>query len=207
MSGLHEPCYGCEMIFDTKTLKWCSVCQSVKYCSKECQKLHWPTHKLRCQPVSNTQSTKQELSRAIRSAINPFADFVSAYAYYYKYLVPPTKRANYVYVHFIKGDDGYLAALTTNNGKLALNLPEMLDVVFGYANQGEALMMNTTYSEWEAKKLLPMITELQPGPTIYVTLSYEEGSSVSILDQTIPSEWKKVERLVNIIKTTKFPKL
>lgn len=29
----------------------CSACGEVTYCSKECQKQHWPTHKLTCQKV------------------------------------------------------------------------------------------------------------------------------------------------------------
>lgn len=33
------------------TFKKCSRCKKVYYCSKECQKRHWPTHKLSCKPV------------------------------------------------------------------------------------------------------------------------------------------------------------
>ena len=31
-----------------KKLSLCSRCQRISYCSKECQKLHWPLHKLVC---------------------------------------------------------------------------------------------------------------------------------------------------------------
>ncbi|KAI0667951.1 hypothetical protein C8Q78DRAFT_1081820 [Trametes maxima] len=37
-------------------LKWCGKCHGIWYCSKECQKKHWPIHKKGCVPFS-TEST------------------------------------------------------------------------------------------------------------------------------------------------------
>lgn len=50
-STVHEPCatcadlpgYGAEI-----KPKWCSRCHEVAYCSVNCQKLHWFTHKKYC---------------------------------------------------------------------------------------------------------------------------------------------------------------
>ncbi|KAH7911461.1 hypothetical protein BJ138DRAFT_1085554 [Hygrophoropsis aurantiaca] len=37
-----------------KTANQCSACHTVRYCSKECQKSHWRTHKPRCQAFSTS---------------------------------------------------------------------------------------------------------------------------------------------------------
>ncbi|KAJ7228070.1 hypothetical protein C8J57DRAFT_1534642 [Mycena rebaudengoi] len=34
--------------FEDVELRKCGRCQSVRYCSQECQKKHWPTHKKNC---------------------------------------------------------------------------------------------------------------------------------------------------------------
>jgi hypothetical protein len=39
-------CAGCKKTF--QNLKLCARCNSVLYCSKECQCSHWPQHKLVC---------------------------------------------------------------------------------------------------------------------------------------------------------------
>ncbi|KAI0648656.1 ankyrin [Trametes meyenii] len=41
-------------------LKWCSKCYAIWYCSKECQKIDWPTHKRSCIPfnMENTVTLK-----------------------------------------------------------------------------------------------------------------------------------------------------
>lgn len=45
-------CTQCQKILD-KLLK-CSKCKGVWYCSKECQKKHWPAHKLACHDVERS---------------------------------------------------------------------------------------------------------------------------------------------------------
>jgi hypothetical protein len=39
-------CAGCKKTF--QNLKLCSRCNSILYCSKDCQRSHWPHHKLAC---------------------------------------------------------------------------------------------------------------------------------------------------------------
>ncbi|CCM04154.1 uncharacterized protein FIBRA_06316 [Fibroporia radiculosa] len=38
------------------SLKICSKCHAVRYCSLECQRSHWPTHKRTCSPFTTTNS-------------------------------------------------------------------------------------------------------------------------------------------------------
>jgi hypothetical protein len=45
----------------TEELKWCSRCRAVKYCSKECQRLHWKaSHRRTC--VHPIDAREQERS-------------------------------------------------------------------------------------------------------------------------------------------------
>lgn len=40
----------CRFCYGSAKFK-CGVCKSTYYCSKNCQKLHWKTHKLKCKPI------------------------------------------------------------------------------------------------------------------------------------------------------------
>lgn len=46
--GIHH----CEQCSKVDHAKKCSRCQKVYYCSKQCQKLHWPQHKSNCKPCT-----------------------------------------------------------------------------------------------------------------------------------------------------------
>jgi len=45
---LETGCAGCQKTTDRKRLMKCSRCRLAAYCSKECQKAHWPKHKVFC---------------------------------------------------------------------------------------------------------------------------------------------------------------
>ena len=42
------------------TLRNCSGCGVAKYCTKNCQKMHWPTHKEECADFQNAQQIEEE---------------------------------------------------------------------------------------------------------------------------------------------------
>ncbi|KDQ07503.1 hypothetical protein BOTBODRAFT_149196 [Botryobasidium botryosum FD-172 SS1] len=46
---------------DGITLKKCAACQMEEYCSRECQKNAWPSHKARCKMNRSTQQITQEM--------------------------------------------------------------------------------------------------------------------------------------------------
>ncbi|KAF2075406.1 hypothetical protein CYY_003285 [Polysphondylium violaceum] len=46
----------------------CSACSAISYCSKECQRSHWPTHKVKCVEIkSQKQLTLDALNNAIQA--------------------------------------------------------------------------------------------------------------------------------------------
>ncbi|KAJ7246004.1 hypothetical protein C8J57DRAFT_1725009 [Mycena rebaudengoi] len=48
-------CYQCQVTKHIGELKLCTRCRSAKYCSKECQKAHWKTHKTYCKSPEEAQ--------------------------------------------------------------------------------------------------------------------------------------------------------
>ncbi|KAJ7715180.1 hypothetical protein B0H16DRAFT_1616786 [Mycena metata] len=44
-------CIACKVIKDKKDLKTCQKCRRAEYCNVECQRAHWPSHKLTCNPA------------------------------------------------------------------------------------------------------------------------------------------------------------
>ena len=67
-----EECHSCRVILAKFS---CAKCQTVKYCSKDCQTRHWKAHKTECQVknqeevslvLPTTSSDKIEVLRAIR---------------------------------------------------------------------------------------------------------------------------------------------
>ncbi|KAK7089498.1 uncharacterized protein [Littorina saxatilis] len=43
-----ETCCQCGKYGDGSTIRRCSRCKSVRYCSRDCQARHWPQHKVTC---------------------------------------------------------------------------------------------------------------------------------------------------------------
>ena len=61
----------CHNCFKTKTdMLKCSLCLKVRYCSKECQKIHWPLHKAECGNESRNQ-TSAPFDETVSSASSP----------------------------------------------------------------------------------------------------------------------------------------
>ena len=53
-----EQCAHCGMTSDK--LQTCSRCKDTKYCSKECQKAHFPTHKGPCKAAAQAREIEQQ---------------------------------------------------------------------------------------------------------------------------------------------------
>jgi hypothetical protein len=55
-------CAQCQKV--TKKLQRCARCQAVRYCSKECQKQHWPQHAPICSVTTSSTSTSSSTTPA-----------------------------------------------------------------------------------------------------------------------------------------------
>lgn len=42
-------CYYCRQSFKRKKFMLCVQCKNRQYCSKDCQRAHWPTHRIFCE--------------------------------------------------------------------------------------------------------------------------------------------------------------
>ena len=49
----------------------CKSCRIAAYCSRECQKQHWPLHKSKCTPKQTTMTTPSFLREGVRCIIGP----------------------------------------------------------------------------------------------------------------------------------------
>ena len=61
--GSCEACDSCGVIYEKKKLSYCKRCRTAQYCSAECQKQHWKTHKARCASI---QQLKSGMHRAVQ---------------------------------------------------------------------------------------------------------------------------------------------
>jgi hypothetical protein len=68
MAEKHCAQCGRTRTLDGKKLLICAGCQSIHYCSSECQRLHWPIHKP-CNP-DNVRRSKELLDRATREIVD-----------------------------------------------------------------------------------------------------------------------------------------
>ncbi|KAL6246226.1 hypothetical protein RBB50_006461 [Rhinocladiella similis] len=70
-------CANCLALGFQKPLRRCNACLLIDYCSKECQKAHWPVHKSFCNLVQgkgapNTFLSSLERSQALRMIIDAY---------------------------------------------------------------------------------------------------------------------------------------
>ena len=69
ISSAQKHCHQCNIIEDrikTGSLKTCSGCRTVYYCSTDCQKQDWPVHKLLCKKVIKTDVKYENNSRTLQ---------------------------------------------------------------------------------------------------------------------------------------------
>jgi MYND finger len=59
VADAERTCANCEKILHGKILS-CSSCQQTSYCDRDCQKNHWPLHKIRCQKMKNAKQAAIE---------------------------------------------------------------------------------------------------------------------------------------------------
>ena len=68
-------CANCDVVANNTHLKKCAACKLVTYCSKECQKKHWPVHKTVCK-----SAPMESCSNKTKKAVSQSSSFVSVKA-------------------------------------------------------------------------------------------------------------------------------
>ena len=61
-------CSGCLEFDCRKQLLQCSACQSVRYCSEHCQKVHWPKHKVLCKAIKELSERESSEEKGLGDA-------------------------------------------------------------------------------------------------------------------------------------------
>jgi hypothetical protein len=96
----------------------CGRCRSVSYCSKDCQRSHWPLHKAGCKPVVEAKATTATASGAVT-------------------VPPPTSAPG-----ASGGSDGGAAAVSAStDGDVAVSVTDALDML--KARHAAALVVPT----------------------------------------------------------------
>lgn len=67
-NSFSRPLLVCKMCLKTKDIRRCSRCQTAYYCSTECQRADWPSHRQECHQRSKMH---QEQQQQILAAIQP----------------------------------------------------------------------------------------------------------------------------------------
>ncbi|KAL6716857.1 hypothetical protein ACLMJK_004769 [Lecanora helva] len=60
--SVHRSCFACGRIEQSEALQTCARCLTARYCSRECQRKHWKTHKKTCHKPKNPQISVSQAS-------------------------------------------------------------------------------------------------------------------------------------------------
>ena len=95
-------------------MKWCSNCNFIKYCSKECQVAHWPVHKIIC------KSSYSDAAKVLRENLKIFwsSQKVSIFCAGFAHYLVNVKKFNHVNCTLGLDNTGtYIAELSGTNNK------------------------------------------------------------------------------------------
>ena len=74
-----EKCGQCGKRGDTNSIRRCSRCQAIRYCSRDCQARHWPQHKVTCTPATNPTVS----SSSAKNATGELCDTENKFIHYW----------------------------------------------------------------------------------------------------------------------------
>lgn len=88
----------CNNCKNFEKLKKCGNCKGVYYCSRECQKADWPTHKIQCRQHDSAKFTDvyEEAFDIVKKNLYPIMDFMRGKGKGVLYFTPEKKFFYYV---------------------------------------------------------------------------------------------------------------
>jgi hypothetical protein len=69
MPELKTFCSVCQRCLAAQDAKMCSICKIARYCSRECQKEVWPTHKASCKKLDGAQEKNRRVCQKVVSCL------------------------------------------------------------------------------------------------------------------------------------------
>ncbi|RDB25157.1 hypothetical protein Hypma_007660 [Hypsizygus marmoreus] len=75
MPDMKERCSYCNKLAGRQNLQTCSRCRMVRYCSKECQKKSWATHKKQCSSTLLESLAKDPDSAAFNARLSKWINY------------------------------------------------------------------------------------------------------------------------------------
>ena len=103
--GILEPmntCWGCHQFTSASKLRTCSRCRFCRYCSHECQALHWANHKVSCKSLKQDYQMLRATVHIRSEGQSYGVGVMDEYDYnLFTHIIRLQKRIPYISLHFL----------------------------------------------------------------------------------------------------------
>jgi hypothetical protein len=188
-----------------ETRLWCSACKEVWYCTKECQREHWPNHKLKCISfVKKTELAKAMLSfckntvyggeRALYRVLPTKTSLLHPYHHDNILLLPLVSYFNDAYVGLVLRNEPYFCqhfdamhAILNHSHVCLLNIVFTISMGLKRAVNRPNLDISSldAYAASVDNQLTTQLLQLEP--TVVALISHQcHGQDIKLCDATKP---------------------
>ena len=190
-----EICAVCQKVSPLgKKFSWCSLCQSIKYCSANCQKLDWPTHKIHCQPPSGDHLGRAQLA-IIKAFLERCGKFLTGFCHYHT-RVTDQQRGTMVHCTLTKNDEEYIALLMVQDWEVDKTQKDKLVIQVDYPPAGKVFKSRFYYPIEDGEELSPMIQKDDILAFSWISCSINgDDPAVHVLSFNHPDDKEKIEYL------------